>query len=109
MASRPHNAGYRFELITRRPHRRPQRFHQSRHLRSMRGLPGSMIQAHKQLDVSEIAVRTNADSELYRTGGCDIWSRIAGDEFGLRIPGMPVAMSSNYGRYGLPQVPAVGS
>ncbi|UXN64127.1 DUF3971 domain-containing protein [Phyllobacterium sp. A18/5-2] len=86
----PANAGYRFELITQQATSAPQDSTEPALAFNAR-VAGRYDQAHKQLDVSEIAVRTNADSELYGQAGATFGKGSPAMTLALRIPKMPVA------------------
>lgn len=82
--------GYRFELVTQQAQSKPQDSTEQP-LQFNARVAGRYDPAAKKLDVSEIAVRGNGESELYGQAGATFGEGSPAMNLALRIPKMPVA------------------
>jgi hypothetical protein len=86
----PASPGYRFELITQQASSAPKDSTEPPVPFNAR-VAGRYDPTQKQLEVSEIAVRTNGESELYGQAGATFGKGSPAMTLALRIPQMPVA------------------
>lgn len=84
------NPGYRFELVTERAKSAPQDSTEQPLIFNAR-VAGRYDPTVKRLDVSEIAVRSNDESELYGQAGATFGQGSPAMNLNLRIPQMPVS------------------
>ncbi len=84
------NPGYRFELITQQAISAPKDSTEPALAFNAR-VAGRYDPAQKQLDVSQIAVRGNGESELYGQAGATFGKGSPAMTLDLRIPKMPVS------------------
>lgn len=84
------NPGYRFELLTRQAQSSP-KDSTEQPLQFNAHVSGRFDPAAKKIDVSEIAVQGNGESELYGQAGATFGEGSPAMTLALRIPKMPVA------------------